>query len=198
MSGGGPGIHWVKGLVDPRVDVDFWYCPYRDSKLGLSSTQSTPYSDILTRLHRPPQDVPYCIWHFTTEIGIYSFVPSSAIRIFPRSSSSPYTKNSLYGAEIWIPSMSPLHFISVPAITTTLFCTILYISCIFIESRYTPRKAICTASKHLTPSSEFFHENLAVANPFYQPLYFKQFEATQPESQQHGVCLAEPEKPQYT
>jgi hypothetical protein len=87
--------------------------------------------------------------------------------------------------------MFPLHFISVPAIITILFCTTLYISCIFIESRYIPRKAICTASKYLTPSSEFFHENLAVANPFNQHLYFMQFEATQ----QHGVRLAEPEKP---
>ena len=63
-------------------------------------------------------------------------------------------------------------FVSVPAIPTTLFCTTLCIFCTFEESRYIPRKAICTASEHLTPSSEFFHENLAVAKPFNQPLYF--------------------------
>jgi hypothetical protein len=124
----------------------------------------------------------------------HAYIPRFPLQLygfFPRSSSSPYTKNSPCVAEIWIRSMFPLHFISVPAITTILFCTTLYISCIFIEPRYIPRKAICTASKHLTPSSEFFHENLAVANPFNQHLYFMQFEATQ----QYGVCLAEPEKP---
>jgi hypothetical protein len=135
-------------------------------------TLHTPHSDIPTTLHWLPHDVPYCLRHFTTETSTYSLFLSSAIRIFPRSSSYPYTKNSMYRAEIWIPFMFPLHFISVPATPTTFFCTTLYISCTFIESRYIPHKTICTASKNLTPSSESFHENLAVANPFNQPLYF--------------------------